>query len=395
MSKTLNPASGEGATERKERAAMRRILLAISIIALFALAYGCQWLDTGTAPEAANSEQIMDLDSPTGGFTFTDEEPAFGEDELFDPMFNEIAVDDSTADSTQVKELIRHRNVKIFRLRSIWGHLISTYEDTLETHNTEYCPVDWSGMMKLEGGAILIERIIAFDKGDCVTREDVGTISWTSLTGPHIDGLQVMLVVPWGPEDSTEAYVEPKLLFETGPFSRTFSLEELASLSLIEPVDRCGNGISINAHIMPAYCPYGFLAGAWKNVPPDTIAAADTNDTEKIILGVYRGIWISERGTPGGYLKGVFGVNSLGDQVFFGKYVDMTGRFKGILKGTYGTCPVLTDTAEYPYGFFRGVWINEDRVTAGGLKGHWVTREPGFGYFHGVWGQFCVEEREE
>ena len=199
---------------------MRRLLLAISIIALLVMAYGCQWLDTGTAPETASSEQIIDLDSPTGGFTFTDEEPAFGEAELFEPMFNEIAVNDSTADSTQVKELFRHRNVKIFRLRSIWGHLISTYEDTLETRETEYCPVDWSGMMKLEGGAILIERIIAFDEGDCVSRDDVGTISWTSWTGPHIDGLQVMLVVPWGPEDSTETYVEPKLLFETGPFSR-------------------------------------------------------------------------------------------------------------------------------------------------------------------------------
>ena len=381
--------------ERKESATMKRSLLAISFILVLALTSGCQWLDNSAAPETANTDQVINLDSPTGGFTFTDEEPAFGEAELFEPMFNEVAVEDSTADSTQVRELFKNRNVKIFRMRSIWGHLVSTYEDTLESRDTEYCPVDWSGMMKLEGGAILIERVIAFDEGDCVTREDVETISWTSHTGPHIDGLQVMLVVPWGPDDSSATWVEPKFVFETGPFSRTFSLEELASLSLIEMVDRCGNGISMNAHLMPPYCPYGFLAGAWKNIPPDTIPPADTNDTQKIVLGVYRGIWISERGTPGGYLRGVFGLNSLGEQVFFGKYVDMTGRFKGILKGHYGVCPELTDTAEYPYGFFRGIWINEDRVTAGGLRGHWSTREPGFGYFHGVWGQFCSEEKEE
>ncbi len=374
---------------------MKRSLLAISIISILVMAYGCQWLETSTAPETTSKEQIIDLDSPTGGFTFTDEEPAFGEAELFEPMFNEVAVDDSTADCPQVQELFRHRHVKIFRMRSIWGHLVTTYEDETESLDNEYCPVDWSGMMKLEGGAILVERIIAFDEGDLVFREGIDAIGWTSNTGPHVDGLQVMLVVPWGPEDSTTTWVEPKFVFETGPFSRTFSLEELASLSLIETVDDCGNAISMNAHIMPAFCPYGFLAGAWKNIPPDTIPPADTNDTEKIILGVYRGIWISERGTPGGYLKGVFGVNSLGEQVFFGKYVDMTGRFKGILKGTYGVCPELVDTAEYPYGFFRGIWINEDRVTAGGLKGHWVTREPGFGYFHGVWGQLCTEEKEE
>jgi hypothetical protein len=353
---SLNSASGKGATKRKETAAMKRSLLALSVISVLVLSFGCQWLDNGTAPETASNDQIINLDSPTGGFTFTDEEPAFGEAELFEPMFNEIAVEDSTGDSTQVKELLRARNVKIFRMRSIWGHLVTTYEGTTEPRDTEYCPVDWSGMMKLEGGAIIIERIIAFDEGDCVTREDVGTISWTSHTGPHIDGLQVMLVVPWGPDDSS--------------------------------------GISMNAHLLPAYCPYGFLAGAWKNIPPDTIPPADTNDTEKIVLGVYRGIWISERGTPGGYLKGVFGLNSLGEQVFFGKYVDLNGRFKGILKGHYGICPELTDTAEYPYGFFRGIWINEDRIESGRLKGHWVTREPGHGYFHGVWSKFCTEVEE-
>jgi hypothetical protein len=388
---SLNSASGKGVTERKENAAMKRSLLVISIISILVLASGCQWLDTSTAPETASKNQIIDLDSPTGGFTFTDEEPAFGEAELFEPMFNEVAVEDST----QVKELFRNRKVKIFRMRSIWGHLVTTFEDTTETRDTEYCPVDWSGMMKLEGGAIIIERVIAFEKGDYVTREGVGTISWISHTGPHIDGLQVMLVVPWGPDDNTATWVEPKFVFQTGPFSRTFSLEELASLSLIETVDNCGNGISMNAHLMPAYCPYGFLAGAWRKIPPDTISLTDTNDTEKIVLGVYRGIWISERGTPGGYLKGVFGLNSLGEQVFFGKYIDLTGRFKGILRGHYGVYPEFTDTAKYPYGFFRGIWINEDRIESGHLKGHWVTREPGHGYFHGVWGKFCREDREE
>ncbi|MCK4350482.1 MAG: hypothetical protein KAX13_06465, partial [Candidatus Krumholzibacteria bacterium] len=97
---------------------MKRSLLVISIISILVLASGCQWLDTSTAPETASKNQIIDLDSPTGGFTFTDEEPAFGEAELFEPMFNEVAVEDST----QGKELFRNRNVKIFRMRSIWGH---------------------------------------------------------------------------------------------------------------------------------------------------------------------------------------------------------------------------------------------------------------------------------
>lgn len=373
---------------------MKRNLLALTIASLLVLAGGCQWLDNGTAPITTDREQIIDLDSPTGGFTITDEEPAFGEPELFEPMFNEVAVEDTTSDNEQVKELFRHRHVKIFRMRSIWGHLVTTYADDTE-RDDDYCPLDWSGTMRLDGGAVIVERIIAFEEQDSVERENVSTIHWESHTGPHVDGLQVMLVIPWGPADSTAEFVEPKLVFETGPYSREFPISELMAMSLLEPVDECGNGITINSHILPAYCPYGFLAGGWKSVPPDTIAPADTNDTEKVILGLYRGIWISERGTPGGYLKGAFGTNSAGEKIFVGKYVDITGRFKGILRGYYGICPELTSETVYPYGYFRGNWIDEERTVTGGLKGHWVAREEGFGFFHGVWGMNCTDLADE
>lgn len=374
--------------ERKEYREMKRNLLAITIASVLVLAGGCQWLDNGTAPESVNKEQIIDLDSPTGGFTITDEEPAFGEPELYEPMFNEVAVDDTTSDNEQVKALFRHRHVKIFRMRSIWGHLVTTYADEAE-RDQDYCPVDWSGMMRLAGGAIIVERIIAFEEQDCVEREDVSTITWVSHTGPHVDGLQVMLVVPWGPADSTTEFEEPKLVFETGPYSKEFTISELMAMSMLEPVDECGNGIAINSHILPAYCPYGFLAGGWKSIEPDT------TDAGHIILGHYRGIWISERGTPGGYLKGAFGTSSAGENVFVGKYVDMTGRFMGILKGYYGVCPELTSETVYPYGYFRGVWIDDERTVTGGLKGHWVAREEGFGFFHGVWGVNCTEIVDE
>ena len=123
---------------------MKLKLLAITIASLLVLSGGCQWLDNTTAPVSADKEQVINLDSPTGGFTFTDEEPAFGEPELFEPMFNEVAVDDTTSNNAQVKELFRHRHVKIFRMRSIWGKLVTTYADTLDEN---YCPVDWSGTM--------------------------------------------------------------------------------------------------------------------------------------------------------------------------------------------------------------------------------------------------------
>jgi hypothetical protein len=389
-------ASGVGVMERKEKRTMKRNLLAslIVIASLLVLSSGCQWLNDTTSPEPVETTEVIDLDSPTGGFTVLDEEPAFGEDELYEPMLNEIAVDDTTADCDSVKSLTRNRHALHFRLRALWGNLSLTYGDAV-TAESEYCPLDWSGGMHIDGGAIVIERLIAFECDDSITRENLSTISWVSNTGPHVDGIQVSLVVPWGPADSTETYVEPKLTIETGPYSRTFTMEELKELNLIEPVDDCGNGISIASQVLPAFCPRGFLAGVWKNVPPDTIPPADTTDTEKIVLGKFRGIWISERGGPGGYLRGVFGKNSDGERVFFGKYIDMTGRFVGILKGYYGQSPVLAADTVNPYGFFQGVWINKDLMLAGRLKGHWISDEPGSGFFHGIWGADCTEEEDQ
>jgi hypothetical protein len=368
---------------------MRNLLATCIVCSLLVLVSGCQWLDNTTSPVTAESEQVIDLDSPTGGFTSTDEEPAFGEVELYEPMLNEVAVNDTTADCDEVQSLSRYRHAQHFRIRALWGNLALTYGDTV---NAEYCPLDWSGKMYVDGGVIIIERLIAFECDDSITRENLSTISWVSHTGPHIDGIQVSLVVPWGPADSTETYIEPKFTFETGPYSRTFTMEELMALSIIEPVDDCGNGITINSQILTAFCPYGFLAGGWKSVEPDTIFPQDTTDTEKIILGKYRGIWISERGTPGGYLKGIFGTNSDGERVFFGKYIDMTGRFKGILRGYYGPAPDVAVDSEHPYGFFQGTWINEDGLISGRLQGHWISDEPGFGFFHGIWGAICEEE---
>ena len=376
---------------------MKRTLLFSFLIALFIVGAGCQLSNNGpTSPGTIPgdpAETVIDLDSPTGGFTYLDEEPAFGEPELYEPLMNEEEAEDAYQEKPEVRNEIRElecrRGVKIYRFRAIWGRLANAFVDS---NLTECCPVDWTGTLHLDGGIIVIERIIAFEPGDYVTRIDRSTISWVSYTCPHVDGIQVRLIVPPGPIDSLANEIAPKLVFKTGPFSRTFDLEELEALNMVEPVDRCGNGISINSHIIPPYCPHGYLMGGWRKLEPDTTVVNDSTVTEKRVLGVFRGIWVSEHGLRAGYLRGVYGINSNNEHVFFGKYVDLRGRFRGILKGHYGPAPdpaAIVAPGENPYGWFHGFWIGRNEVVKGRLKGHWISDGPGHGYFHGIWGMNC------
>jgi hypothetical protein len=256
--------------------------------------------------------------------------------------------------------------------------------------------------MTFSNGVLIIEKLIAFDPEDYITRKNKSTIEWVSYTCPHIDGIQVRLIAPpssFKPDslnaDSTVTS-EPVLTIKTGPFTRSFTLKELETLQLMEPVDRCGNGIKINSQILPIGCPTGYLFGQWKSVEPDTtaidstVSSSDSTNSDKVLLGYFRGVWIGNNGIIAGHLKGIYGINSLGERVFFGKYIDFKGRFKGILKGYYE--PVLDITTEYypPHGIFYGSWFNQNLVHQGRLKGDWITDESGNGFFHGRWGRNCI-----
>jgi hypothetical protein len=87
-----------------------------------------------------------------------------------------------------------------------------------------------------------------------------------------------------------------------------------------------------------------------------------------------------------GYLKGVYGPSSDGENVFFGKWIRHNGRFQGLLVGYYGNFD-----AE-PGGWYRGVWLTRALRTGGYVNGVWNTRDdaerPG-GFFKGRWKAVC------
>lgn len=380
---------------------MKRYFVFSMILVFAMIAAGCESVsDDPTSPTTGDPVlQVVDLDSPTGGFTETDEEPLFNEPETFMAIEEGEGEDcnyqDPLRNEEHVREMERRHGVRIYRFRALWGRMVRAVVDTADT---DCCVVDWSGGMKLEGGVIVIERVIRFDANDEIVRTSPNTIRWKSQTCPHVDGVQVRLIVPPPPAPDTTATdlaaydderPEPTLTIVAGPYERTFTMDELEALELIEPVDRCNNYMAIASHRVLPGCPNGYLLGRWNRAEaPDTLYNEETGKMRGIVLGHFRGIWVSERGWAVGHLRGIYGVNSAGEHKFFGKYVNPKGEFMGILAGDYGMNPTFADDPLNDMGWFEGLWYGRNHGVKGRLKGEWVT-SAGQGYFKGIWDMLC------
>ncbi len=373
---------------------MKKLLLLLSVVFFISAFTGCEpGVQTPSSDsEDGYEENIIDLDSPTGGFSLSDEEPAFGEEDKFIYSGYEAEYKDEI-DPDRERDRDREKNGSIrFRLRALWGRLACGYVDSTVF---DCCEVDWSGRMTFHKGTVVIERLIAFDLEDYVKRIDNSTIEWISRTCPHFDGIQVRLIAPPAESDSfiLEELDDPALTIQAGPFNRTFTLAELDTLKLMTPVDRCCNAIMINSHFIPPNCGNGYLFGRWRSVESDTIFNDETGEMRGIIMGRFRGAWMGRNGRLFGHLKGVYGHTSAGDPVFYGKYIDFNGRFRGILRGRYGPDSEITDQPAY-YGWFKGDWIGKNMVVKGKVDGKWAADTSGHGFFHGIWKTLCGDRSD-
>ncbi|MBN2185052.1 MAG: hypothetical protein JW746_06955 [Candidatus Krumholzibacteriota bacterium] len=365
-------------------------MLGLIALVIF-LGAGCNFFDSTTTPDNEITPAVIDLNSPTGGYTPTDENPAFGEEYKFELMGDEPLYGDPLENDDALEAVIRNRYAKVFRFRSIWGNLVNAVN---ERSAEECCAVDWTGGMRFEGGYILIVKEIGFDLNEEITRIDGSTIEWVSKTCPHVDGIEVKLVLPPGPEyytfsDSSETEtVTPALHIKAGPFERTFSIEELEAMHMVERTDRCGNGIMLGSHIIPPDCPNGYLFGNWNSTEPDSLFDEESGELKGVLLGVFRGVWFNEHGIAAGFLRGIAGTNSIGEQKFFGKYINIYGKYMGILVGDYGISPALY-AEEPPFGWFKGKWLGRYLTREGALRGEWVSDAQGYGFFHGQWVNDC------
>jgi len=364
-------------------------ILAMIVMILFA---GCSEnpADTGSLSGDLN------LEDEYGGYTANLETEGFGDEELVLEASQDEEFDDAMLLTPGVDSLVEDPDVGYYHFRAVWGQMC--YDSTVTD------PTDWSGSLTISRGAEIIRRVIRFERSQdyILERYDRKIIEWNSITTVHNDGICVDLFIPpVRPEfdtllipevdilgDTTWAeaidttYPEPEpvtVTFETGPYSRTFSMDELMKLDTIVYMDD-SSAVAFHAlKLNRIPCPKGFLAGIW--------------GVNKEGQGVYRGMWMNHRGTVAGYIKGHYGVNDDGMKVMFGKWISMSGEFEGFIKGTYGyNCNDNANGNAFRKGpgWFRANIFSADRVEIGVIKGRYQgARDRNHGFFQGRWKLRC------
>ena len=107
----------------------RTLFAALMVLGMLGLLIGCS--DNGTQPD--NQESIADQ---FGGYTPTDEQPAFGETALAADMQADVEFDDPMLTDPVVDDDINNA-AAIYALRIVWGQM--EYDSTVTT------VTDWSG----------------------------------------------------------------------------------------------------------------------------------------------------------------------------------------------------------------------------------------------------------
>ena len=371
---------------------IRKLILPVLVIILVAWIAGCS--DNSTQNDVTESANV---NADMGGYTATSEAPGFGDTELLASDAAEKEVTDPLLGTPSVTQYTEDTTAAMFHFRAVWGRL--EYDSTVTTQT------DWTGSLTVSRGAEIIRKTIAFELGQdyIPTRTDRQVVDWVSYTTVSYDGVVIDLFVPPATPtfdtsftyetDSLGNIIDSTMVidtttpepvtvdFQTGPYSRTFTLEDLAALDTVVELDD-GNSIAFSAMQIYRYrCPRGFVAGGW---------GVDTTGQ-----GVFRGQWLAWDGSIAGWLRGTYGTDDTGRNVFYGKWINNAGDFEGFLAGTWKGHPnyhANPRAHERAGGWFKGRIFNADTVAIGQLQGKYVSSNGTRGnFFQGRWRLDCYD----
>jgi hypothetical protein len=355
---------GFDSEQQREVKLMRTSLLAVSALAIgIALLAGCEPFST----DEGEIDQPAEL-SEYGGFTTRDEPPGFGDEGLVEGYPEDEDFDDDMENDPRVTNANRDRGAKQYALRIVWGNL-RTRDSTVTPG--EDCPVtDWSGSAEVDGGVLVVKRLIRFELGDHIVRprRGPGKVQWVSHTKDHIDGLVFKILdVP----DPASKEAKNTLRITTPFYNGEIALGDLEDYSEFVVYDDCNKISLVATRIKPLDCPRGFMEGGW-------VADSDTS-------GHFRGAWIGNEGSLMGYLRGRYEIRD-GERVLYGKWITESGRFQGLLRGTWS--PLRQQNG--PDGIFEGRWVDETFTIKGSFRGHYHLGESDTsGFFQGRWIKHC------
>ena len=331
---------------------IKRILL---VGAPLACLVGCDFLTNiqATAP-GTEWEASTDLTSDYGGYAYTDEKPAFG-----DAGFAKLEAEETMVAMEPAETPLRDGT---FALRILWGQLRGNRDLEQGT--------DWSGQIAVSSGAVAVLHTLAFEMpGDhLLPRDNRQEVWFVSHTRPHFDGL---LLAIHGDGDSAAT-----LSFRTAAYSKTWTLAELRDINVVIPVDELGNAVAVEAIVLDAPCPNGFVRGHWVRRDADE-------------RGVFRGLWATSLGQPIGHIRGHFGMTASGERLWFGKIIDRDGRIIGLARGSWAP----SDDPETPGGVFAGHWAARGGERQGAVGGRYLPAMESdrgvSGFFAGRWNTAC------
>ncbi|MBW2462787.1 MAG: hypothetical protein JRH11_14140 [Deltaproteobacteria bacterium] len=316
---------------------------------------------TDPAEEGAISSA---LEMENGGYDMEPALPAFGEPELLESL-QLLEADLPTVDPMEIDgEVVALRaapDAVHVRVAIAWGQIPGDREAEV--------PHDWSGAFVVNRGAILARRTIRFEgrTDNLLPRHNPQVLPFTSATLPHNDGLVVSIIDPNPTAD--EPLVLTYIADLPGPLGSEGGILRVPVASLLDGLtelssDADGNRMVAIAQARPVdVCQNGFLMGRWHRVEDGR--------------GRFIGRVVSEDGELRGHVRGIYGVRLDESRVFFGKYINAAGEFRGIFKG------------EYADGHFRGRWVVRDGEV-GVLGGQYREGIPGpetGGHFMGRWAE--------
>jgi hypothetical protein len=307
---------------------------------------------TDTTPPDEDKDAIASsLELENGGFDTADEAPQFGDELLFTSADIEAdaAVSDAMATDPTVVDLQSRTDIAAHNVIVLWGRMPADPNGTVR---------DWNGQLKLSRGAMVVRRRIAFEPATdrLLPRTSRDTVQFESKTSTHADGLALTVL------DPTPAAAEPlTLTYTSADGAKTYSLS-LATLAASAAVTDAGDGNQMVAigHRRLDACDHGFLRGRWQAIAPGA--------------GRYAGLVVNSDGEPTGHVRGIYGKRRDGSSVFFGKFIDRDGAFRGILGGTYDEGHIngrwIVRTGDH--GIVRGVTRAGDTLRAGQFLARWA-----------------------
>ncbi len=291
------------------------------------------------------------LEQANGGYDTTDEAPMFADDQAFATAAIEAdaTASDSLASDPTLQGMDTSAAVSAHNVIVVWGKIPADHNGTVR---------DWSGTLALSRGGLLVRRTIAFeDKTDkLLPRPDIHTVAFQSVTKPYVDGLALTVL------DPTPAATDALTLTytaTTGGATYAFDLAQLESGPIVIDAGDGFKMVAIAQHRV-AGCEGGFMRGRWHQLLPH--------------LGVYLGVVTDRDGTPVGHVRGIYGQRKNGDDVMFGKFIDVEGHFKGLLAGTYASGDFKAHWLDRAgdHGRIRGKYFEGATATGGQFVARWA-----------------------